>query len=78
MIDDQWWMGKIENQSPLNMMYPDSLFQCFHVQSVGFSLLVWGGGGGVGVYVCVTVMYLCVCVTVVCVCDSNSMTLMYV
>ncbi|KAK7108775.1 PH-interacting protein-like [Littorina saxatilis] len=31
MIDDQWWMGKIESQSPLNRMFTDSLFQCFVV-----------------------------------------------
>ncbi|KAL8619065.1 hypothetical protein ACOMHN_020763 [Nucella lapillus] len=32
MIDDQWWMGKIEGQSPLKNMFPDSMFQCFNVQ----------------------------------------------
>lgn len=31
MIDDQWWMGKIESQSPLNPLFPDSHFQSLYV-----------------------------------------------
>ncbi|CAG5116902.1 unnamed protein product [Candidula unifasciata] len=32
MIDDQWWLGAIKSQEPLNPEFPDSLFQCFNVQ----------------------------------------------
>lgn len=34
MIDDQWWLGVIKSQEPLNPEFPDSLFQCFNVQYV--------------------------------------------
>ncbi|BFZ25162.1 hypothetical protein BsWGS_28200 [Bradybaena similaris] len=32
MIDDQWWLGAIRSQQPLNPEFDDSLFQCFTVQ----------------------------------------------
>ncbi|XP_064412563.1 PH-interacting protein [Latimeria chalumnae] len=31
VIDDAWWFGTIESQEPLQLEYPDSLFQCFNV-----------------------------------------------
>ncbi|GFR63055.1 bromodomain and WD repeat-containing protein 3-like [Elysia marginata] len=31
MIDDQWWLGTIKTQEPLEADYPDSLYQCFNV-----------------------------------------------
>ncbi|XP_071819234.1 PH-interacting protein-like isoform X2 [Apostichopus japonicus] len=32
VIDDQWWLGVIENKVPLEAENPGSLFQCFHVR----------------------------------------------
>lgn len=32
IIDDAWWFGTIEDQEPLQLEYPDSLFQCFAVK----------------------------------------------
>lgn len=29
LIDNAWWLGRIEEQSPLHMDFPDSMFQCF-------------------------------------------------
>ncbi|XP_031523114.1 PH-interacting protein isoform X4 [Papio anubis] len=31
VIDDAWWFGTIESQEPLQLEYPDSLFQCYNV-----------------------------------------------
>ncbi|KAK3780024.1 hypothetical protein RRG08_029717 [Elysia crispata] len=31
MIDDQWWLGTIKTQEPLDPDFPDSLYQCFNV-----------------------------------------------
>ncbi|RUS86356.1 hypothetical protein EGW08_005874, partial [Elysia chlorotica] len=31
MIDDQWWLGTIKTQEPLDSDFPDSLYQCFNV-----------------------------------------------
>ncbi|XP_064473415.1 bromodomain and WD repeat-containing protein 3-like [Ornithodoros turicata] len=31
IIDDAWWMGTINAQSPLQPEFPDSMFQCFTV-----------------------------------------------
>ena len=31
MIDDAWWLGKIEAQEPFQVEFPDSQFQCFYV-----------------------------------------------
>ncbi|XP_005104695.1 bromodomain and WD repeat-containing protein 3 [Aplysia californica] len=31
MIDDQWWIGVIRSQEPLDLDFPDSLYQCFNV-----------------------------------------------
>ncbi|XP_029451437.1 PH-interacting protein isoform X2 [Rhinatrema bivittatum] len=31
VIDDAWWFGTIESQEPLQLVYPDSLFQCYNV-----------------------------------------------
>ncbi|XP_048361765.1 PH-interacting protein [Sphaerodactylus townsendi] len=31
VIDDAWWFGTIESQEPLQLDYPDSLFQCYNV-----------------------------------------------
>ncbi|XP_049806710.1 PH-interacting protein [Schistocerca nitens] len=32
MIDDSWWMGVIESQSPLEQEFPDSHFMCYKVR----------------------------------------------
>ncbi|KAK1882757.1 Bromodomain and WD repeat-containing protein 3, partial [Dissostichus eleginoides] len=32
IIDDAWWFGSVEDQEPLQLEYPDSLFQCFAVK----------------------------------------------
>ncbi|XP_077360353.1 bromodomain and WD repeat-containing protein 3 isoform X2 [Festucalex cinctus] len=32
IIDDVWWFGLVEDQEPLQLDYPDSLFQCFAVK----------------------------------------------
>uniref|UniRef100_A0A674MR87 Bromodomain and WD repeat domain containing 3 n=1 Tax=Takifugu rubripes TaxID=31033 RepID=A0A674MR87_TAKRU len=32
IIDDAWWFGLVEDQEPLQLEYPDSLFQCFAVK----------------------------------------------
>lgn len=37
IIDDAWWFGLVEDQEPLQLEYPDSLFQCFAVKYVCFS-----------------------------------------
>lgn len=34
IIDDAWWFGLVEDQEPLQLEYPDSLFQCFAVKYV--------------------------------------------
>ncbi|KAM6970662.1 bromodomain and WD repeat-containing protein 3-like [Aplochiton taeniatus] len=31
IIDDAWWFGSVEDQQPLQLEYPDSLFQCYAV-----------------------------------------------
>lgn len=36
IIDDAWWFGLVEDQEPLQLEYPDSLFQCFAVKYVCF------------------------------------------
>lgn len=40
IIDDAWWFGLVEDQEPLQLEYPDSLFQCFAVKYVCFSVVV--------------------------------------
>lgn len=40
IIDDAWWFGLVEDQEPLQLEYPDSLFQCFAVKYVCFSAAV--------------------------------------
>uniref|UniRef100_A0A8C4IGY1 Bromodomain and WD repeat domain containing 3 n=1 Tax=Dicentrarchus labrax TaxID=13489 RepID=A0A8C4IGY1_DICLA len=32
IIDDAWWFGSVEDQEPLQLEYPDSLFQCYAVK----------------------------------------------
>ncbi|KAM3601314.1 uncharacterized protein V6R79_010548 [Siganus canaliculatus] len=32
IIDDAWWFGSVEDQEPLQLEYPDSLFQCYAVR----------------------------------------------
>lgn len=34
IIDDAWWFGLVEDQEPLQLEYPDSLFQCYVVKYV--------------------------------------------
>ena len=34
IIDDAWWFGSVEGQEPLQLEYPDSLFQSYAVRSV--------------------------------------------
>lgn len=34
IIDDAWWFGSVEDQEPLQLEYPDSLFQCYAVKYV--------------------------------------------
>ena len=34
MIDGAWWFGTIDDHQPLNEIFPDSLFLCFHVKLV--------------------------------------------
>ena len=34
IIDDAWWFGSVEDQEPLQLEYPDSLFQSYAVRSV--------------------------------------------
>ncbi|XP_013776730.1 bromodomain and WD repeat-containing protein 3-like [Limulus polyphemus] len=31
IIDDAWWLGRIDHQEPLQEEYPDCMFQCFFV-----------------------------------------------
>lgn len=31
IIDDAWWLGTIDTQAPLQIEFPDSMFQCFIV-----------------------------------------------
>lgn len=37
IIDDAWWFGSVEDQEPLQLEYPDSLFQCYAVKYVCIS-----------------------------------------
>lgn len=37
IIDDAWWFGSVEDQEPLQLEYPDSLFQCYAVKYVCMS-----------------------------------------
>jgi len=39
IIDDAWWFGSVEDQEPLQLEYPDSLFQSYAVRLVTVSLL---------------------------------------
>lgn len=44
IIDDAWWFGSVEDQEPLQLEYPDSLFQCYAVRYVCFSVVVIAAG----------------------------------
>lgn len=45
IIDDAWWFGSVEDQEPLQLEYPDSLFQCYAVKYVCISAAFEAAGG---------------------------------
>lgn len=45
IIDDAWWFGSVEDQEPLQLEYPDSLFQCYAVKYVCMSPFYVATGG---------------------------------
>lgn len=42
IIDDAWWFGSVEDQEPLQLEYPDSLFQCYFVKYVQYFSFIRG------------------------------------